>query len=207
MLSLWTSQTRFLPIVTIENAADAVPLAHALLDGGIDAIEFTLRTPAALAAIEAVARAVPQMALGAGTVSSVADFESAHGAGATFFVSPGFDQSIAHWPIEKNLLWLPGVQTASEVMVARRLGFTALKFFPAEAAGGTQTLAALHPVYPELRFVPTGSITQGMVKSYLALKCVLAVGGSWVAPKDAIAQKDWARITRLAKEARSLESA
>ena len=197
----WPAKTRFLPIVTIDTVADAVPLAQALLAGGIDAIEFTLRTPAALGAIAAVAKAVPQMHLGAGTVSTLADFQAAHDAGARFFVSPGLDPQLADWPLSKNLLWVPGVQTASEVMLARRLGFKTLKFFPAEAAGGTATLEALHPVYPELRFVPTGGISEARVKAYLGLKCVLAVGGSWVAPKSAITSKDWQTITELARRA------
>ncbi len=199
-VSLWPARTRFLPIITIQNADDAVPLAKALLEGGVDAVEFTLRTPVALDAIARVAKALPQMALGAGTVSSIADFEAASSAGAQFFVSPGFDETIASWPLEHGKLWLPGVQTASEIMVARRMGFTCLKFFPAQAAGGVEALKALSPVYPEIRFFPTGSITQALCKTYLSLPCVQAVGGSWVAPAALVQAQDWAGITALAKQ-------
>jgi 2-dehydro-3-deoxyphosphogluconate aldolase / (4S)-4-hydroxy-2-oxoglutarate aldolase len=197
----WPARTRFLPIITIADASDAVPLAQALLAGGVDAIEFTLRTPAAMDAIEQVARKVPNMFLGAGTVSTLADFDAASAAGAQFFVSPGFDPLLAPWPLAHNKLWLPGVQTASEIMIARRLGFTRLKFFPAEAAGGVSTLKALAPVHPEIRYYPTGSITQAKVKEYLALECVGGVGGSWVAPAAMVKAKDWAGITALAKMA------
>ncbi len=199
-MSTWTAKTRFLPIITISNVADAVPLAAALLEGGIDAIELTLRTPEAIGAIETIAKHFgDKMWLGAGTILSVADFERAHNAGATFFVSPGFDPSIAHWPLDKKLLWLPGTQTASEVMVARRMGFHALKFFPAETAGGLEQLKNLAPVYQDVKFCPTGGISRERVKDYLALPNVLAVGGSWVAPSAMLKMKDWGGITALAK--------
>ncbi len=200
----WTASTRFLPIITITDADAAVPLAEALLEGGVDAIEFTLRTPQALDAIERVAKAVPTLQLGAGTILSVADFERAHDAGARFFVSPGFDPAIAHWPLEKNLLWLPGTQTASEVMVARRMGFGALKFFPAEPAGGIEMLKALAPVYSDVKFCPTGGVSRERVADYLALPNVAAVGGSWIAPSGMMKLKDWKGITALAKSVSAL---
>jgi 2-dehydro-3-deoxyphosphogluconate aldolase / (4S)-4-hydroxy-2-oxoglutarate aldolase len=199
-MSTWTAKTRFLPIITLHDANDAVPLAEALLAGGIDAIELTLRTPQALAGIEAVAKAMSgRIWIGAGTILSVEDFERAHNAGATFFVSPGFDASIAHWPLEKKLLWLPGTQTASEVMVARRMGFKNLKFFPAETAGGLEQLKNLAPVFADVKFCPTGGIARERVKDYLALPNVQAVGGSWVAPNAMLKLKDWKGITALAK--------
>ncbi len=198
-MSAWTAKTRFLPIITINDANDAEPLANALLEGGIDAIEITLRTPAAIEAIERIAKSAPQVHVGAGTILSVADFERAHNAGATYFVSPGFDPAIAHWPLEKKLLWLAGTQTASEVMVARRMGFLALKFFPAETAGGLDHLKNLAPVFPDVKFCPTGGIARERVKDYLALPNVMMVGGSWVAPNPMIKLKDWKGITALAR--------
>jgi 2-dehydro-3-deoxyphosphogluconate aldolase / (4S)-4-hydroxy-2-oxoglutarate aldolase len=204
MNSQWRAKTRFLPIITVSDADAAVPLAHALLEGGVDAIEFTLRTPQAIPAIEAVAKSVPELFLGAGTILSVDDFERAHNAGARFFVSPGFDPAIAHWPLAKQLLWLPGTQTASEVMVARRMGFSMLKFFPAEPAGGIELLKALAPVYPDVTFCPTGGIARERVADYLALPNVGAVGGSWVAPSAMLKMKDWKGITALAKSVSAL---
>jgi 2-dehydro-3-deoxyphosphogluconate aldolase / (4S)-4-hydroxy-2-oxoglutarate aldolase len=199
-MTTWIAKTRFLPIITLNDANDAVPLAEALLAGGIDAIELTLRTPQALAGIEALAKAMSgQMWIGAGTILSVEDFERAHNAGATFFVSPGFDPSIGHWPLSKKLLWLPGTHTASEVMVARRMGFKNLKFFPAETAGGIDHLKNLAPVYPDVKFCPTGGISRERVKDYLALPNVQAVGGSWVAPSAMLKLKDWSGITALAR--------
>jgi 2-dehydro-3-deoxyphosphogluconate aldolase / (4S)-4-hydroxy-2-oxoglutarate aldolase len=199
MTQTWTAKTRFLPIITIHDAQTALPLAEALLEGGIDAVEFTLRTPQALAAIEAVARAKLPMFLGAGTILSEDDFVAAHNAGAQFFVSPGFDPMLAHWPLNRKLLWLPGTQTGSEVMVARRMGFSTLKFFPAEPAGGIEVLKALAPVYADVKFCPTGGIARERVSDYLALPNVAAVGGSWVAPSAMLKLKDWKGITALAK--------
>jgi 2-dehydro-3-deoxyphosphogluconate aldolase/(4S)-4-hydroxy-2-oxoglutarate aldolase len=200
----WKAKTRFLPIITISDTDSAVPMAQALLEGGVDAIEFTLRTPQAIDAIERVAKAVPDLFLGAGTVLSVDDFIRAHNAGATFFVSPGFDSAMAHWPLEKKLLWLPGTQTASEVMVARRMGFSMVKFFPAEPAGGIEMLKAMAPVYPDVTFCPTGGIARERVADYLALSNVGAVGGSWIAPSAMLKLKDWKGITALAKSVSAL---
>jgi 2-dehydro-3-deoxyphosphogluconate aldolase / (4S)-4-hydroxy-2-oxoglutarate aldolase len=197
-MNTWHSRTRLLPIVTLRDTKHAVPLAEALFAGGVDAIEFTLRTPAAVDAMAAVARDVPAMRVGAGTVLTVADFHRTHNAGATFFVSPGFDPALAVWPLEHKLLWLPGTQTASEVMVARRMGFSALKFFPAEAAGGIDQLKALAPVFPDISFFPTGGITRERVAAYLSLPNVVAVGGSWLAPQSMMENGEWEGITALA---------
>jgi 2-dehydro-3-deoxyphosphogluconate aldolase/(4S)-4-hydroxy-2-oxoglutarate aldolase len=193
-----------IPVIVLERADDAVPLARALVDGGIRVLEVTLRTPAALAAIEAIARAVPDAIVGAGTVRSVADARAAHAAGARFAVSPGWSPRVAAACREIGLALLPGVASASEVMLASEEGFRFLKFFPAAAAGGAALLKAWASPFADIAFCPTGGITAASAPDYLALANVKVVGGSWLTPPDALAAADWPRIERLAREAASL---
>jgi 2-dehydro-3-deoxyphosphogluconate aldolase/(4S)-4-hydroxy-2-oxoglutarate aldolase len=193
-----------IPVVVIERAEDAVPMARALFDGGIRVVEVTLRTPAALAAIAAIAQALPDVIVGAGTVRSAADARAALAAGARFAVSPGFSAQVAAACREIGLALLPGVATASEVMLAAEEGFRFLKFFPAGAAGGTALLKAWASVFADVSFCPTGGITAASAPDYLALANVKVVGGSWLTPPDALAAADWPRIEVLAREAASL---
>ena len=196
-----------IPVIVIDRVADAVPMARALVEGGVRVLEITLRTPAALAAIEAVARAVPEAVVGAGTVRSSADASSAQAAGAAFAVSPGCTARVAEACRDLGLALLPGAATASEVMHAADLGFRFLKFFPAAAAGGPALLAAWAGPFADMVFCPTGGISAGNARDYLALANVRVVGGSWLTPADAIAAADWPRITRLAREAAALRGA
>ena len=196
-----------IPVLVIERVDDAVPLAEALVDGGVRVLEVTLRTPAALRAIEAIARAVPQAVVGAGTLRSAADVRAALDAGCRFGVSPGYLPALGVACRDAGLPLLPGVATASEVMAAQADGFDFLKFFPAEAAGGVPLLRAWSGPFPDVRFCPTGGISLASAPSYLALAQVPVCGGSWLTPADALRQRDWARITRLAREAAQLRPA
>jgi len=193
-----------IPVIVIERAEQAVPMARALLDGGVRVLEVTLRTPAALAAIAAIAQSIPDAIVGAGTVRSDADARAALAAGARFAVSPGISPRVAAACREIGLALLPGVATASEVMLAADHGFRFLKFFPASAAGGTAMLKAWASVFADVSFCPTGGITAASAPDYLALANVKVVGGSWLTPPDALAAADWPRIERLATEASSL---
>jgi len=193
--------SRVVPVIALTDAAQAVPLAHALLAGGIDVMEITLRTDAGLAAIEAVARAVPEMQLGAGTVTRVADVQRVVDAGARFALSPGCTPALVEAVRAAKLPFVPGVMTPSEVMTARDLGFALMKLFPAAQAGGLAMLQALGGPLGDVRFCPTGGVSLQNMASFLALKNVAMVGGSWLTPADALAAGDWARITRLAQEA------
>lgn len=192
------------PVVVLEDAADAVPLARALVAGGLPAIEVTLRTPAALDAIRAIAAEVPDAVVGAGTVISARNVEDAVAAGARFLVSPGWTNSLLDAMKASGVPFLPGVSTTSEVVALLERGVTEMKFFPAEAAGGTAYLKALSAPLPQARFCPTGGITPASAPSYLALPNVGCVGGSWMLPGDAVAAKDWGRVERLAREASAL---
>jgi 2-dehydro-3-deoxyphosphogluconate aldolase / (4S)-4-hydroxy-2-oxoglutarate aldolase len=194
-----------IPVLTIEREKDAVPLARALLEGGLSLIEVTLRTPAAPAAIAAIARELPQIVVGAGTVQRPADVVQACAAGARFLVSPGMTAELAGAALATELPYLPGVATPSEVMAARDLGICFLKLFPAEAVGGLALLRALAPVFPGVAFCPTGGIDERSAREYLALPNVPIVGGSWMAPKEAIAAGDWERVRRLAERAKEIE--
>jgi 2-dehydro-3-deoxyphosphogluconate aldolase / (4S)-4-hydroxy-2-oxoglutarate aldolase len=194
-----------IPVLTIEREKDAVPLAHALLEGGLSLIEVTLRTPAAPAAIAAIARELPEIVVGAGTVQRPADVVQACAAGARFLVSPGMTAELAGAALATELPYLPGVATPSEVMAARDLGICFLKLFPAEAVGGLALLRALAPVFPGVAFCPTGGIDERSAREYLALPNVPIVGGSWMAPKEAIAAGDWERVRRLAERAKEIE--
>ncbi|MDI3405938.1 bifunctional 4-hydroxy-2-oxoglutarate aldolase/2-dehydro-3-deoxy-phosphogluconate aldolase [Streptomyces cavernicola] len=189
------------PVAVVEDAADAVPLARALVAGGLPAIEVTLRTPAALDAIRAIAAEVPDAVVGAGTVISPQNVRDSVDAGAKFLVSPGWTEALLDAMKASGVPFLPGVSTTSEVVALLERGVSEMKFFPAEAAGGTAYLKSLAGPLPQARFCPTGGVTPASAPSYLALKNVGCVGGSWMLPGDAVAAKDWARIEDLAREA------
>lgn len=198
------AQGPVIPVIVLERVQDAVPLAEALLAGGVRVLEVTLRTPAALPGIEAIARALPEALVGAGTLRNVADAEAALDAGACFGVSPGYRGELGHACRNLGLPLLPGVASASEVMAAGDGGYDFLKFFPAAAAGGITMLKALAGPFPDVVFCPTGGIGPDNAAQYLALPNVKVCGGSWLTPADAVASGDWARITRLAREASQL---
>jgi 2-dehydro-3-deoxyphosphogluconate aldolase/(4S)-4-hydroxy-2-oxoglutarate aldolase len=193
-----------LPVVVVDDAADAVPLARALVAGGLPAIEVTLRTPAALDAIRAVADAVPDAVVGAGTVLTPAHVTRCVEAGARFLVSPGWTETLLAAMTAAGVPFLPGVSTASEVVALLERGVTEMKFFPAEAAGGTAYLKSLAGPLAGARFCPTGGIGPDTASAYLALPNVGCVGGSWMVPADAVAAGDWTRVERLAREAAAL---
>jgi 2-dehydro-3-deoxyphosphogluconate aldolase/(4S)-4-hydroxy-2-oxoglutarate aldolase len=197
------SGTTVIPVLTIARAADAMPLAKALCRGGLNVIEVTLRTPDAIAAIEEIAR-LPEAVVGAGTVLTGADARRAREAGARFLVSPGLTPDVAAAGLGSDVPFLPGVVTPSEVMQARDLGLSLLKFFPAMPAGGVAMLRAFAPVFAGIAFCPTGGITAENARDFLALPNVPMVGGAWMVPADAVAAGDWGRIERLAREAASL---
>lgn len=190
-----------MPVVVIEEAEVAPELARAFVRGGIRVVEITLRTPAALAAIESIARHVPEIAVGAGTVLSTDDLGAAASAGATFAISPGATGDLLAAAASGPLPYIPAVATASELMAGLAHGYHCFKFFPAAAAGGTAMLNAFAGPFPQARFCPTGGITQESVKSYLQLRNVLCAGGSWLSPADAVAARDWRRIEALASRA------
>jgi 2-dehydro-3-deoxyphosphogluconate aldolase/(4S)-4-hydroxy-2-oxoglutarate aldolase len=193
-----------IPVIVLQRLEDAVPLAEALLAGGVKVLEVTLRTPVALRCIEAIARAVPDAIVGAGTLRNVADAESALDAGARFGVSPGFTSQLGHACRNLGLPLLPGVASASEVMAANADGYDFLKFFPASAIGGVPLLKALAGPFPDVAFCPTGGIGPDNAAQYLALPNVKVCGGSWLTPADAVSSGDWARITRLARDTAAL---
>jgi 2-dehydro-3-deoxyphosphogluconate aldolase / (4S)-4-hydroxy-2-oxoglutarate aldolase len=189
------------PVIVIENAKSAVPLARALVKGGLKAIEITMRTPAALEAIKAVADEVEGAVVGAGTVLDAKQWEQAVTAGSKFIVSPGVGNAVLDAADQSDIPLLPGVATATEVMQVRDRGYTVLKFFPAEQAGGASYVGALASPFAGIQFCPTGGITLKNAVEYLSLPNVVCVGGSWVAPKDMIAAREWDGITKLATEA------
>jgi 2-dehydro-3-deoxyphosphogluconate aldolase/(4S)-4-hydroxy-2-oxoglutarate aldolase len=193
-----------IPVIVLQRVEDAVPVAQALVQGGVRVLEVTLRTPVALRCLEAIARGVPQAILGAGTVRSAADARAAQAAGACFAVSPGYTEDVGAACADLALPLLPGVATASELMQAQAGGHAFVKFFPATAAGGIPLLKALAGPFPEVSFCPTGGITPQNARDFLALPQVKVCGGSWLTPQDAIAARDWPRITRLAQEAAAL---
>ncbi len=195
------------PVVVVDDLADAVPLASALVAGGLPAIEVTLRTPVALDAIRAIAAEVPDAVVGAGTVVTAEQVGQVVAAGARFLVSPGWTDVLLEAMRGSGVPFLPGVSTTSEVVALLERGVREMKFFPAEAAGGTAYLKALAAPLPQARFCPTGGITPASAPEYLALANVGCVGGSWMLPKDAVAGRDWARVERLAREAAGLLSA
>ncbi|HEY6512421.1 MAG TPA: bifunctional 4-hydroxy-2-oxoglutarate aldolase/2-dehydro-3-deoxy-phosphogluconate aldolase [Burkholderiaceae bacterium] len=196
-----------IPVIVLQRVEHAVPLAEALVAGGVRVLEVTLRTPVALLAIEAIAKAVPQAVLGAGTLRTRGDAQAARNAGCVFGVSPGYTRDIGAACRDAGLPLLPGVASAGEVMTANDDGLTFLKFFPAVPAGGVAMLKALHGPFPDVSFCPTGGVTPDNAASFLALPNVRVCGGSWLTPADAAEQGDWARITRLAHEAGALRVA
>ena len=193
------------PVLTIERAADAVPLARALVKGGLPVLEVTLRTPAALEALKLISAEVPGAVVGAGTVLDANQFEMARRAGAQFAVSPGCTPALAQVLAASGLPCLPGVQTVSEAMALLEQGFRILKFFPADISGGLAWLRAVAAPLAGLRFCPTGGIGPETAPAYLALANVACVGGSWVAPKEAVTAGDWIHIERLAVAACALK--
>ena len=193
------------PVIVIERLKDAVPLAEALLQGGLHTLEVTLRTPVALAAVETIAKALPEAYVGIGTATKTSDMHDAQSAGARFAVSPGFTEALDHAAKAAELPFLPGVSNASDILHALAAGKTFVKFFPAETAGGIKALQALSAPFPDLHFCPTGGISLQSAPQYLALPQVACVGGSWVLPRDAIANQDWGRIVALAREAAAVQ--
>ncbi|WP_200843595.1 bifunctional 4-hydroxy-2-oxoglutarate aldolase/2-dehydro-3-deoxy-phosphogluconate aldolase [Pantoea sp. 18069] len=196
-----------IPVIVLHAIEHAVPMARALVAGGIRMLEVTLRTPQALACIEAIARDVPEAVVGAGTVRSAADAAAAARAGARFAVSPGYTSAVGDACRAQGLALLPGVATASEIMAAQADGFDALKFFPALQSGGSAMLKAWAGPFGDVLFCPTGGIQPGNAGEFLALANVACVGGSWLVPADALAQGDWERITALALEASQIKRA
>ncbi|MGL4728371.1 MAG: bifunctional 4-hydroxy-2-oxoglutarate aldolase/2-dehydro-3-deoxy-phosphogluconate aldolase [Bosea sp. (in: a-proteobacteria)] len=190
-----------IPVVQLPDVESAEPLARALLAGGIDAIEITLRNPAGLGGIHRVADALPDMLVIAGTVLTAKQITDVASAGAKMAVSPGFSADVAEAARGAGLPWLPGVATASDCMAALGFGIDLVKFFPAEQAGGPAMLKALGGPFPQLRFCPTGGVTEANMAGYFATGTVVAVGGSWIAPTPLIAAKDWPEITRRAAQA------
>jgi 2-dehydro-3-deoxyphosphogluconate aldolase/(4S)-4-hydroxy-2-oxoglutarate aldolase len=191
------------PVLVLDDLAHAKPLAQALVAGGLPALEVTLRTACALDAIRAMSE-VPGGVVGAGTLLTPTDVKAAKAAGAKFGVSPGATQRLLDACAEYDLPLLPGAATASEVMALLEMGYTVQKFFPAEQAGGAAYLKSIGSPIPQVKFCPTGGISLKIAPDYLALKNILCVGGSWVAPKDAMLRGDWAAITTLAAEACAL---
>ncbi len=193
-----------IPVIVIDDFDAAVPMARALVEGGVRVLEVTLRTTVALRCMEAIAKAVPEAIVGAGTVRSLADARAAKDAGCLFAVSPGYTSSIGLACQNIGLPLLPGVATASEIMQANSDGYRFLKFFPASAAGGIPMLKALAGPFPDVMFCPTGGISAEAAPQFLALPNVKVCGGSWLTPADAVAARDWPRITALARAAGAL---
>ncbi|MGL2507081.1 bifunctional 4-hydroxy-2-oxoglutarate aldolase/2-dehydro-3-deoxy-phosphogluconate aldolase [Helicobacter pylori] len=192
------------PVVVIENIKDAVPLAQSLIEGGIPIIEVTLRSSCALEAIELIAKNVPKMHVGAGTILNLTQLEQAQNRGAEFLISPGLTPSLLEYAKKKDMPLIPGVSSSSEVMQALELGYNALKFFPAEYCGGVKLLNAFNGPFKGVKFCPTGGISADNMRSYLALENVVCVGGSWLTPKDLIQNKEWDKITEICKRALAL---
>lgn len=193
-----------IPVVVIDTLEHAVPVARALVAGGLPVIELTLRTPVALDAIRAIADEVPEILVGAGTIVAPGQAKQALDAGAQFLVSPGSTPALLHTLADTGLPFLPGTATVSEVLAVLEAGFTELKFFPAEASGGAAFLKSIASPVPAARFCPTGGITPASAPSYLALPNVGCVGGSWLTPADALVAGDWGRVTQLASAAAAL---
>ena len=199
------SRRPVIPVLTLDDAKQALALSRALAAGGLDVLEVTLRTSNALEAISAIAQELPEVVVGAGTVLDAVQMQQAERAGAKFLVSPGHSDRLLAAADDCPLPWLLGATTASEVLVRRERGHTILKFFPAEAMGGAAALKALQPVFCDVVFCPTGGIDAARAMDYLQLANVIAVGGSWVAPSSLLSKGDFAAITKLAAEASGLE--
>jgi len=200
-------KTRVLPVIVLEDAELAVPMAEALLAGGIDAMEITLRHACALDAIERVAKALPAMCVGAGTLTRPADFGRVAAAGARFAVSPGLTPSLDAAARAQAMPFIPGVMTPSEAMAARELGYSLLKLFPAAQAGGLGMLKALASPFGDLRFCPTGGVSAETLGDFLRQPNVALVGGSWLTPADAVKAGDWQRVAALARQATTIAAA
>lgn len=196
--------SRVMPIITLHELDHAVPVARAIVRGGLKLAEITLRTPVALEAITAIRAEVPELTLGAGTVLNARDLDTAARAGAAFAISPGTSKALLATANAGPIPFLLGVATPSEIMEAREAGFDCLKFFPASTLGGADALIALAGPFSAVRFCPTGGITAASAASYLALTNVVCVGGSWITPANVLARGDWAEVERLAREASAL---
>ncbi|NHA85454.1 bifunctional 4-hydroxy-2-oxoglutarate aldolase/2-dehydro-3-deoxy-phosphogluconate aldolase [Helicobacter pylori] len=193
-----------IPVVVIENIKDAVLLAQSLIEGGIPIIEVTLRSNCALEAIELIAKNVPKMRVGAGTILNLTQLEQAQNRGAEFLISPGLTIKLLEYAKKKDMPLIPGVSSSSEVMQALELGYNTLKFFPAEYCGGVKLLNAFNGPFKGVKFCPTGGISADNMRSYLALENVVCVGGSWLTPKDLVQNKEWDKITEICKRALAL---
>ncbi len=192
------------PVVVVENIKDAVPLAQSLIEGGIHIIEVTLRSSCALEAIELIAKNVPKMRVGVGTILNPTQLEQAQNRGAEFLISPGLTIKLLEYAKKKDMPLIPGVSSSSEVMQALELGYSALKFFPAEYCGGVKLLNAFNGPFKGVKFCPTGGISADNMRSYLNLENVLCVGGSWLTPKNLIQNKEWDKITEICKRSLAL---
>ncbi|MDQ6575843.1 MAG: bifunctional 4-hydroxy-2-oxoglutarate aldolase/2-dehydro-3-deoxy-phosphogluconate aldolase [Haemophilus parahaemolyticus] len=190
-----------LPVMVIKQIEDAEPMAQALLEGGIRVFEITLRTDVALEAIKRISKAFPEAIVGAGTVINIEQYDAIVKAGAKFAISPGATEKLLVHAVKGKIALLPGTATPSDMMKALELGYDHLKFFPAEVNGGVAALKAISAALPQLKFCPTGGISEKNLAHYLALDCVVSVGGSWMLPNDAIEVKDWAKVTALTKQA------
>ncbi|GAA9841647.1 bifunctional 4-hydroxy-2-oxoglutarate aldolase/2-dehydro-3-deoxy-phosphogluconate aldolase [Helicobacter pylori] len=193
-----------IPVVVIEDIKDAMPLAQSLIEGGIHIIEVTLRSSCALEAIELIAKNVPKMRVGAGTILNPTQLEQAQNRGAEFLISPGLTIKLLEYAKKKDMPLIPGVSSSSEVMQALELGYSALKFFPAEYCGGVKLLNAFNGPFKGVKFCPTGGISADNMRSYLNLENVLCVGGSWLTPKNLIQNKEWDKITEICKRSLAL---
>ncbi len=192
------------PVVVIEDIKDAVPLVQSLIEGGIHIIEVTLRSSCALEAIELIAKNVPKMRVGVGTILNPTQLEQAQNRGAEFLISPGLTIKLLEYAKKKDMPLIPGVSSSSEVMQALELGYSALKFFPAEYCGGVKLLNAFNGPFKGVKFCPTGGISADNMRSYLNLENVLCVGGSWLTPKNLIQNKEWDKITEICKRSLAL---
>ncbi|WP_154506700.1 bifunctional 4-hydroxy-2-oxoglutarate aldolase/2-dehydro-3-deoxy-phosphogluconate aldolase [Helicobacter pylori] len=192
------------PVVVIEDIKDAVPLAQSLVEGGIHIIEVTLRSSCALEAIELIAKNVPKIRVGAGTILNPTQLEQTQNRGAEFLISPGLTIKLLEYAKKKDMPLIPGVSSSSEVMQALELGYSALKFFPAEYCGGVKLLNAFNGPFKGVKFCPTGGISADNMHSYLNLENVLCVGGSWLTPKNLIQNKEWDKITEICKRSLAL---
>jgi 2-dehydro-3-deoxyphosphogluconate aldolase / (4S)-4-hydroxy-2-oxoglutarate aldolase len=198
------SGPRIVPVLVLDDVEVAVPLARALVAGGLRTLEVTLRTPAALACVEAIAAALPEALVGLGTLTTPEHFAQARDAGARFLVSPGLTDRLADAANATGLPYLPGIATVSEALIAREHGFHELKFFPAMLNGGAPALKGMAPLLPDVRFCPTGGIKAETVREILSLPNVFALGGTWLTPADTVRDRHWSEIERLAREAAAL---
>ena len=190
-----------MPVMVIKNLEDAVPLARALVAGGIKVLEITLRTPIALEAIKLISQEVKGAIVGAGTIANPGQLQAAQDAGAVFAISPGLTPNLLAAVNDSKIALIPGVATLSELMLGMEYGLDHFKFFPAEAAGGIPMLQAISGPFPQMTFCPTGGISPGNYRDYLQLPNVPCVGGSWLAPQSVVAEKNWAKVTELAQQA------